>query len=103
MNKKWLLYPERNGSGDGPVVAMCYLNGKEEYPICTIRSYSKYYRVEVFNIRKIIIDISYDNIELRRLNRKLLKKRKRGQLTSEQYSKIILRTVCNMVECRHIF
>lgn len=103
MEKKWLLYPERDVYGDGSVVAQCYLTKMEEYPICIVRSYSKYYRVEVSNIRRKIIDISYDDVELRRLNRKLLKKQKRGQITSEQHTKIILCAVCSMVEERHVF
>lgn len=103
MEKKWLLYPERDVSGDGSIVARCYLTEMEECPICIIRSYSKYYQVEVYNIKRTSIDISYDNVELSRLNRKLLKKQKRGQITSKQHTKIILRAVCSMVEERHIF
>ena len=101
--KKWLLYPERDVFGDGSTVATCYLAEAEEYPICIIRSYSKYYRVEVFNIKKEIIDIPYDTVEFRRLRRKLLRKEKMGYLTSEQNSKITLLIVCSMVENRHIF
>ncbi len=100
---KWVLYPKRIFRGDGSVVANCYLTGDKEYPlICTIRSYSKYYRVEVFNIKSNIIYIQYDNVELSRLNRKLLKKRKKGKINSEQHYKIMLQVVCNMVECNHL-
>lgn len=103
MKKKWLLYPEKDVYEDGSVVAQCYLTEMEEYPICIVRSYSKYYRVEVSNIKRTIIDIPYDDVKLRRLNRKLLRKQKRGQITLEQHTKIILRAVCSMVEERHIF
>lgn len=100
---KWVLYPKRDFRGDGSIVANCYLTEDEECPpICTIRSYSKYYRVEVVNIKSNISDIRYDNVELSRLNRKLLKKRKKGKINSEQHSKIILQVVCNMVECNHL-
>ena len=57
----------------------------------------------MFNIKKEIIDIPYDTVELRRLRRKLLRKEKMGYLTSEQNSKITLLIVCSMVENRHIF
>ena len=103
MEKKWILYPEKDVYGDGSVVASCYLTEQQEHPSCTVRSYSKYYRAEVHNIKKTVIDIPYDNVELRRLNKNLLKKEKGGQLTSNQHTKINLLKVCNMVEERHTF
>ena len=103
MKRKWLLYPEKDVYGDGSVVAQCYLTEMQEYPICIVRSYSKHYQVEVFNIKRTIIDIPYDDVKLRRLNQKLLRKQKRGQITSEQHTKIMLRAVCSMVEEGHIF
>lgn len=102
MKYKWILHPERDANGDGSIVAEGYFTELLEYPICIIRSYSKYYRVEIFN-KRTSIDIYYDNVELTRLNRKLLKKQRKGLLTPEQHTKINLLVVCNMVESRKIF
>ena len=100
---KKVLYPERNFRGDGTTVAICYLDDLKDYPICTIRSYSKSYQVEVVNGKKTIIDIPYDDVELKRLNRKLLKKEKKGYLTYEQRNKIQLLIVCSIVKSRQLF
>ena len=103
MKYKWVLHPERDVYGDGSTVAEGYFNEFSEYPNCIIRSYSKHYRVEIFNAKGTIIDIHYDNVELRRLKRKLLKKQKKGLITNEQHTKIYLFAVCNMVELRNVF
>ena len=103
MKYKWVLHPEKDVYGDGAIVAEGYFSELSEYPSCIIRSYSKYYRVEIFNLKGTSIDIYYDNVELKRLSRKLLKKQRKGFITREQHTKIYLLEVCNMVELRNIF
>lgn len=101
MKKKWIIYPERDIYGDGRTVAVKYLQ-ELQYPICIIRSYSKYYRVEVFNREKSIYYIPYDIVELERLQRKLKKKIKKRQISEEQSTKIILLMICDMVDQNYI-
>ena len=103
MKYKWVLHPEKDVYGDGATVAEGYFIELSEYPNCIIRSYSKYYRVEIFNLKRTIIDIRYDNVELKRLKRKLLKKQRKGLITQEQHTKIYLLAVCNMVELHNAF
>lgn len=98
MKKNWTLYPERDYRGDGSVVAVCYLNDEKNFPIGIIRGYSKFYRVEGFGLKSTYNYINYDDTQLQRLYRKLLRKEAKGQLTSEQYTKIVLLAVCNMAE-----
>lgn len=94
--RKRVLYPEKDLYGEGEIVAKGYVHEKSPYPTYIVRSYSKYYRVSVC-FRKTII-IRYDDTTLRRLQRKINKKERQGYLTYEQGVKIILTTVCNMVE-----
>ena len=103
MKYKWVLHPEKDVYGNGAIVAKGYFTKLSEYPNCIIRSYSKHYRIEIFDLKGTIIDIYYDNVELRRLNQKLLKKQRKGLITQEQHTKIYLLAVCNMVELRNVF
>lgn len=98
MKSKWILHTDRDILGNGSIVANYNLSDLEEYPICIIRSYATHYHIEIFGIRKKNIDIPYDDKILRRLDRKLMKKEKKGYLTSEQCTKIKLFTLCTMVE-----
>ncbi len=94
--RKRVLYPEKDIYGEGEIVAMGYISKKSLYPIYTVRSYSQYYYANVA-FRKTII-IRYDDTKLRRLQRKINKKEKQGYMTYEQGVKVILTTVCNMIE-----
>lgn len=93
--KKRVLYPEKNRYV-GEIVAEGYIYEKSERPFYKIRCWSESYYAYICNIKGI--DIRYDNTTLRRLQRKINKKEKQGYLTYEQGVKIILSTVCNMVE-----
>lgn len=94
--RKRVLYPKNDASRTGELVAMGYLNEKSVRPTYTVRSFYKYYYVHV--LYKETIVISCDDTTLRRLKKKINKKEKQGYLTYEQGVKIILTTVCNMVE-----
>jgi len=98
MKYKWVLHPEKDVCGNGAIVAEGYFTKLSDYPICVIMSYAKHYRAVIFDLKRTIIDIGYDNVKLTRLNRRLLKKRSKGLITYEQYIKIYLLFVCNMVE-----
>lgn len=101
MKYKWELHPEYDYRGDGVTVAKgYYLIGKEELLIFVVRSFSKFYRVEKYKIPKQIFQIPYSDVELSRFKRKIIKKEKKGILTSAQVDKLMLQKLCEIIEKR---
>lgn len=98
MKYNVMLYPEKSYSGEGNIVAKCYIDGDENYPIYIVRSYSNYYKATVYICGIKDIDITYDCIELKRIHKKLLRKLKERSINQTQFDKIILYTVCNMIK-----
>lgn len=103
MKEEWVIYPEKEYLGEGNVVAAKYMCGFCKTRICTIYSYSRYYRVESNYIDGSDYYIKYDNVELRRLKKKLNRKSKKGYITGNQYDKIVLMALCEMVDRSRMF